>query len=172
MEGAMQAVKLSYTIVNQNESINLVAGLAASIWHEYYTPIIGSAQVTYMVEKFQSPDAIAQQIHEGYHYGLLWLDHDAIGYFAAQVKQEQLFVSKIYLTSAHRGRGLGAQALRMINEVAKQRNCTSLGLTVNKHNHIAIQFYLRMGFVIKEALIMDIGEGYVMDDYRMEKTLK
>jgi hypothetical protein len=34
-----------------------------------------------------------------------------------------------------------------------------------------VQAYERLGFRIVEALVMDIGGGYVMDDYKMEKVV-
>ena len=47
---------------------------------------------------------------------------------------------------------------------------TELELNVNKYNS-AIAFYKKKNFrIIKEELI-DIGEGYVMDDYVMRKAL-
>ena len=42
-----------------------VAGLAHEIWYEYYVPLIGRAQVDYMVSRFQSSEAMAQQIARG-----------------------------------------------------------------------------------------------------------
>jgi len=35
-----------------------------------------------------------------------------------------------------------------------------------------VQAYQRLGFRIAADLVMDIGGGYVMDDYRMEKALE
>jgi hypothetical protein len=34
-----------------------------------------------------------------------------------------------------------------------------------------VQAYQRMGFEIAEAIVIDIGGGFVMDDFRMEKRL-
>lgn len=46
-----------------------IAGLAGEIWREHYTPIIGAAQVEYMLEKFQSADRIYSDIiNDGYVY--------------------------------------------------------------------------------------------------------
>ena len=46
-----------------------------------------------------------------------------------------------------------------------------LWLTVNKDNAGAIAWYTRMGFKNAGAIVQDIGAGYVMDDYRMEKSI-
>ena len=42
-----------------------------------------------------------------------------------------------------------------------------LYLQVNKQN-TAQHFYSKHGFTIREASILDIGGGYIMDDYIME----
>ena len=44
-------------------------------------------------------------------------------------------------------------------------------LTVNRRNTGSIAFYERRGYVIRESAVFDIGGGYVMDDYVMEKQL-
>ncbi len=51
--------------------IETVARLACEIWNQHFIPIIGKAQVDYMLEKFQSKRAISEQIENGYSYYLL-----------------------------------------------------------------------------------------------------
>ena len=40
----------------------VIAALADEIWREHYTPIIGEAQVDYMLKKFQSAEQICEDI--------------------------------------------------------------------------------------------------------------
>jgi ribosomal protein S18 acetylase RimI-like enzyme len=44
-------------------------------------------------------------------------------------------------------------------------------LTVNKRNTRAIAAYRRNGFTVLEAVVADIGGGFVMDDFLMSKHL-
>ena len=44
-------------------------------------------------------------------------------------------------------------------------------LTVNKNNAIAIEAYRKMGFENAGSIVTDIGGGFVMDDYKMEKSV-
>ena len=44
-------------------------------------------------------------------------------------------------------------------------------LAVNKRNTKAIGSYEKYGFVVRETIVDDIGHGFVMDDYVMEKKL-
>lgn len=149
-----------------------VERMAREIWHEYYVPIIGQAQVDYMVEKFQTADAMKAQIEQGYEYFDIRQGEDAIGYVAIRHDgaDANVFISKFYVLAAHRKSGVGRKALALIQDVARERGAKKLWLTVNKGNP-SIRAYQRLGFGIVEALVMDIGGGYVMDDYRMEKGL-
>lgn len=45
-------------------------------------------------------------------------------------------------------------------------------LTVNKHNDLGTRAYKGKGFEVIDAVETNIGEGFVMDDYIMEKKLR
>jgi ribosomal protein S18 acetylase RimI-like enzyme len=158
--------------VSTDEEIGAVEALAREIWTEHYTPIIGPAQVEYMLEKFQSKEAIAGQIREGYSYFLLEERGSRIGYLAVQSREGELFLSKIYVRSSERGRGYARTAVHFAEGFAAERKLARITLTVNKHNRGSIRAYKRLGFEKIEALVQDIGGGFVMDDYRMGKSLK
>ena len=81
-----------------------------------------------------------------------------------------LFLSKLYLLSDARGGGTGRVCMEFIEQLARRRGLNLLWLTVNKGNP-AVKAYERLGFRIAADLVMDIGGGFVMDDYRMEKRL-
>ncbi len=149
-----------------------VAGLAREIWYEYYVPIIGRAQVDYMVAKFQTAEAMQAQVDSGYEYFVIHLGEQPIGYAAIRhdVPDARVFISKLYVLAAHRKSGAGRQCLQYFERLARERGATHLWLTVNKGNP-SVQAYERLGFRIAEAIVMDIGGGFVMDDYRMEKAL-
>jgi GNAT superfamily N-acetyltransferase len=149
-----------------------VARMAREVWDEYYVPLIGRAQVDYMVAKFQTAEAMQAQIDSGYEYFQIRQSGEAIGYAAIRhdAAEARLFISKLYLLAAHRKSGAGRQCLELIERLARERAATRLWLTVNKGNP-SVRAYERLGFSIAEAIVMDIGGGYVMDDYRMEKPV-
>lgn len=149
-----------------------IATLANIIWREHYTPIIGKAQVDYMLEHFQSGEAIAKQVAEGMNYVLIQKEGTPLGYLAIQKRDRELFLSKIYLLRDYRGLGMGKAAMDFIAEKARELGCDRIMLTVNKNNQRSIRAYTKMGFENKGALVTDIGGGFVMDDYRMVRTLK
>jgi ribosomal protein S18 acetylase RimI-like enzyme len=149
-----------------------VANMARVVWNEYYVQLIGQAQVDYMVARFQTAEAMQAQIDSGYEYFQIRQAGANIGYAAIRhdAPDARLFISKLYLLAAHRKHGAGRQALALIEQVARERHATQVWLTVNKGNP-SVRAYERLGFTIAEAIVMDIGGGYVMDDYRMEKPV-
>ncbi|MHC4098096.1 MAG: GNAT family N-acetyltransferase [Planctomycetota bacterium] len=104
--------------VLNNSQIEIVENLAYEIWNEHFTPIIGKAQVDYMLEKFQSRKAISEQIENGFLYYLIRTNNDSIGYIGIHPKQDELFLSKIYIRSSERGRGYGRKAIQFLEKSA------------------------------------------------------
>lgn len=167
----MSAVLEIKPVARQDE-IDLLAQLAQAIWNEHFPAIIGQAQVDYMVERFQSVPAMTRQLAEGYEYYLLVNEGDVTGYLCVRPEHDQrLFLSKLYIQATHRGRGLARQALAFIENRARECSCTAVHLTCNQGNTTAIRAYERLGFKHTGAVVMDIGQGFVMDDVTMEKKV-
>lgn len=160
-----------FILATSKEHFNVIAKLAHIVWHEHYTPIIGKAQVEYMVAKFQTAKAMQKQAKEGYEYYIIKLDVGNVGYLSIKKNKNDLFLSKIYLLKEFRGKKIGKTAFNFIENKAKMYQCKTVTLTVNKNNSNTIKAYEKSGFKNIEALVMDIGNGFVMDDYRMVKTL-
>ena len=156
--------------VESPERIAAVAALAREIWTQHYVPIIGAAQVGYMLEKFQSAEAIARQIAaEGYEYHLA----PEAGYVALvpDLVNKSVLLSKIYVRSSLRGTGLGRALLAFAEKRCRELGCAELWLTVNRNNAGSIAFYERMGFRKTNEMVTDIGAGFAMDDWRMAKII-
>ena len=96
-----------------------------------------------------------------------------VGYTGGHVEADtnRFFISKIYLLKEHRGEGLCSATIRFYERLARERGLDALYLTVNKHNEMAIRAYKAKGFEVIDAVETDIGDGYIMDDYIMEKKL-
>lgn len=151
--------------------INVIVGLAREIWDEYFTAIIGKAQVDYMLDKFQSKKAITEQLEEGYSYFLIKANNEAIGYIGVLPKEKNIFLSKFYITSVERDKGYGREAIKFLEKLAIIKGANRISLTVNKNNSATIETYKKLGFEVRGHIIQDIGNGFVMDDYEMQKDL-
>ncbi|MHB9014128.1 MAG: GNAT family N-acetyltransferase [Ignavibacteriaceae bacterium] len=157
-------------VVNQNQ-IEIVETLAKEIWTEHYTPIIGKNQVEYMLEKFQSRQAITDQITSGYQYFIIKKEDKSIGYLSIISRVNDLFLSKIYIKSHERGKGFARKAIQFIEDLASGKGLKKITLTVNKNNINSIKAYEKIGFKNLGSIVQDIGGGFLMDDYEMAKVL-
>ena len=165
------AHKIKFIEVSSKEDVSAIVSIAYNIWREHYAPIIGLGQVAYMLDKFQSHAAIVEQLVSGYKYYLLEEAGTYIGYLSFALKRNELFLSKLYIDSAFRRKGIAKLSLNYIREIAKNSGVEKLSLTVNKNNTGSIEAYKKMGFSIVKSVVNEIGGGYVMDDYIMELPL-
>ena len=155
--------------VSTPEDIALTAQLGQEIWHEHYDSLIGPKQVDYILEHFQSVPAITEQIAHGTTYLLAYWDDEPAGYCAFKPEEHKMFLSKIYVRRAYRKLGIASAMFDQVQKAALGKDC--IYLTVNKHNSGSIAAYKKLGFAVADEAVTDIGGGYVMDDYIMEKTL-
>jgi ribosomal protein S18 acetylase RimI-like enzyme len=167
------ASELSIAEVHEDDDLDALAALAAQIWNEYFPPIIGQQQVDYMVKRFQSRPALEEQLESGYRYFVARRNGQDIGYAGIVVDDAEgdTQLSKLYLARSARGVGVGRSLLRHVCAIARDAGSVTLWLTVNKYNEQALGFYAAQGFVRTDELVMDIGNGFVMDDYRLELAL-
>lgn len=179
---------ITYRLADRGEA-PAVAAIAAAIWREHYTPLIGPEQVEYMLENFQSAEAIARDIEKGMLYYLAEdtaQDHGAeddvrggaktsavpAGYMALRLDAGRLFLSKLYVEKSFRGQGIAKHFVETAARVAREHALPRIRLTVNKGNAGSIAAYRRMGFETVESVVSDIGNGFVMDDYVMELRIE
>lgn len=150
------------------ENAPALASLAREIWTEHFTPIIGGAQVEYMLKRFQSAPALTEQMRSGYRYYFFVLNGRTAGYTGIKKDGSSLFLSKIYVKKEFRGKKIAKAGIDFMKGICLKETLKSIWLTVNKYNGSAIAAYNAMGFKNIRAQVTDIGGGFVMDDYVME----
>lgn len=153
------------------KEISLVQQLAREIWDEHYTPIIGKAQIDYMLGKFYSTEKISSELKSGVFWEILYFAGEPSGYLVCEPEADRIHLAKIYLKSNLRGQQLGMFMLERAKEIAVQTGKNAIYLNVNKNNINAIKFYEKSGFKRVEDGVFDIGNGFVMDDYIYELRL-
>lgn len=158
--------------VNAKEAVEEVAILAKEIWQQHFTSLIGEAQVAYMLKHFQSVEAINSQINEeNYEYYIVEDEAGPLGYFAYYPTTEYLYLSKLYLRIAARGKGVSKKVLSFIEEKALALGFSEIQLNVYKGNDNTISIYEKMGFEVIDEPQIDIGDGFILDDYVMRKSI-
>lgn len=155
---------------NKDSDISIIQALAKEIWTEHYMSIIGQEQVDYMLNKFQSKNAIAAAIQDGYVYYIAYYDNIPCGYSAIKL-DNSVFLSKFYVKKPLRGHGLGNAMMSTILAYASDNHAKRIWLTCNKYNEKTLKVYKKLGFSVVDEVVNDIGGGFVMDDFVLEKIL-
>lgn len=160
--------------VATDEQLQSLAFMADTVWHEWFATLLSIEQIDYMVKKFQSFSAMKKQIeNEGYEYYFLNVNGTNVGYIGIHIENDskKLFLSKIYILKPFRGKRYASEAFEFLEGICQGMNLESMYLTVNKHNDNSINVYLKRGFENVKSQVTDIGKGFVMDDYVMEKKV-
>ena len=159
-------------ICKTDEQLAQLARLANEIWHEYFARLLSPEQIDYMVQMYQSPDALTRAVRrEGYTYFLGYEGDDLVGYCGVKPDGDRLFLSKLYLRSDMRGKHLSSLLLARAVELACTEGKRAVYLTCNKYNAHSLDVYHAKGFKDVDAVVTDIGPGVVMDDYILQLDL-
>lgn len=166
----MRNIRILY--VCTEAEMKKVEDIAMNVWNEHYISIIEKDQIEYMISKFQSCDAIKKQMEDdGYKYCILNFKGTNVGYLAFKKEGKQLFLSKLYVEKEYRNNGIAEIAIKHLMHICDRDGLEKIWLNVNKKNCKSIEIYEKMGFVKTSEKVTDIGSGYVMDDYIMEKAV-
>jgi GNAT superfamily N-acetyltransferase len=160
----------------RTDEIAVVQHLAERIWRAHYPGIISDAQIDYMLARGYSAEALARFV-DATDAGLTLalLDDTPVG-FAAWYRtgtgpDEEVKLDKLYVLPEQHARGIGRTLIEHVEQEARAAGCQRVILNVNKHNAGSIAAYRRCGFTVRGPVVVDIGGGFVMDDFVMEKPV-
>jgi ribosomal protein S18 acetylase RimI-like enzyme len=158
----------------RHEELPVVRELAGRIWRAHYPGIISHEQIAYMLERGYAPDALAEFLdvpERGLE--LATVDGELAGFAAWYVTDnpDEAKLDKLYVQQSRQRQGIGGRLIAHVSSLASVAGARLLVLNVNKQNAQAIRGYEKHGFAVREAVVVDIGRGYVMDDYVMVKPI-
>lgn len=159
--------------VATKDQLHIVRDLAYKIWPNTYGATHTQEELDYMLNKFYAIHVLEQQIDNGHVFILAKEEGTYVGFVAYEINSENSGLTKIhklYVLPETQGKGIGKQLVDFVLNTSKKNKDNGLFLNVNKFNK-AQDFYHKYGFNITKDIIIDIGEGYVMDDYVMEFRL-
>jgi diamine N-acetyltransferase len=151
-----------------------IQSLAKTIWHAHYPSIISVEQIDYMLSKMYSTEQITSELESGAtFYEFIMRSETAVGFLSCTIEptEHTMKLSKLYVKPDAHGTGVGRAALAHIEQHALEQKLSSVYLFVNKQNTKAIRAYERFGFTVETSVVADIGNGYVMDDFKMRKYI-
>jgi ribosomal protein S18 acetylase RimI-like enzyme len=154
------------------EDLWQVRELALLIFPFTYREIVEPEQIDYMMDMFYQPDNLVRQLESGQTFLIIYLEERPAGFASyTRLNEEGIFkLNKIYLDNRLQGKGLGRILLNNLISRVKAAGGSALQLNVNRYNK-AVGFYKAMGFKILKEELLDIGNGYFMDDYVLVLSL-
>jgi len=158
----------------QKASVNdipLIRKLAFKVWPQTYASIISAEQITYMLDMMYSEAALEKQIIDGARFIFIYKNNEPVGFASYQeMSLAVVKLHKLYVLPSQQGKGTGRFIIEYIISEIRPLGAKVLQLQVNRRNN-AKYFYEKNGFSVIKEFDFDIGNGYVMDDYVMEKKL-
>ncbi|MFI5192454.1 MAG: GNAT family N-acetyltransferase [Chitinophagales bacterium] len=157
----------------EEQDLFLVKMLAEKIWPLTYSGILTAAQIGYMLNRIYSADSLTQQMQE-YHHHFLILEHEGkpagFASYSLNPDDKKGKLQKIYIDTALQGKGLGKFLLEYVAARMKEADCLIIRLDVNRQNKARL-FYEKLGFSVTGEKDTDIGNGFFMNDYVMERKI-
>ena len=149
-----------------------ISALAREIWQASYPGIITQEQIDFMLEQRYG----VERLYDDLEQADKWLDQAfyegrRIGFAFCEIYKGEFKLDKLYIHPDVQRRGVGGQLIEHVAQRAKKLGYPAVILAVNKRNGKAIGSYKKYGFAVRAAIVDDIGCGFVMDDYIMEKKL-
>ena len=153
------------------EDIPLIRELCYKVWPQTFASILSQDKIDYMLEYMYSAASLQKQMEEGSQFIFVYEEDEPVGYAAYLDKGHNIYkLDKIYVLPSQQGKGTGKFVIGYIVNEIRQKGATALQLQVHRKNK-ARNFYEKLGFVIIEEKDFDIGQGFFMNDYVMEKQL-
>lgn len=153
------------------EDIPLIRELTLRVWPQTYASILSQEQIDYMLEMMYSQSSLEKQMtKESCQFIIVYEDGNPVGFASySETEPKRWKLHKIYILQNQQGKGTGRFVIDHIIEDIKKKNASSLFLQVNRYNN-AKAFYEKLGFTEVDFINLDIGNGYFMNDYVMEKV--
>lgn len=156
------------------DDVEAIRGVAEETWPISYANIITPEQIRYMLDHMYAPEKIATSIQAADECFILAEEGSKVVGFAGiafhQPEEKFTRLNKLYVLPAHHGKRIGKTLLDIVEQEALQHATSAIHLNVNKYNP-AFHFYTSNGYTILEEMVLDIGNGFVMDDYILIKPL-
>jgi len=160
--------------VATKEQLPIVRDLAYKIWPSAYGEILSKVQLDYMLDKFYNIESLEEQmLVKNQVFLLIQENENYLGFCAYELNVEnsnKTKLHKLYVLPETQGKGIGKILLDAVEKSALENKNQAVFLNVNRFNK-AQEFYKKQNFIITKQEDIKIGNGYLMEDYVMEKNL-
>lgn len=154
------------------EELPLIKEIVYSTWPDTYGEILSQAQIQYMLDTFHNLPYLERSMREGHAFHVLFEDDRPLGFIGVHpgAQPHSLKLNKLYVLPGSQGKSIGRKLFEKAEEITLEHGLNRIFLNVNRFNK-AVSFYKAMGMTVEKEEDVDIGNGYLMEDFVMEKIL-
>jgi diamine N-acetyltransferase len=154
--------------------VRAIQQVAYQTWPDTFKEILTPAQIDYMLNWMYNTESLSASIQHPHQAFWLYQENgETLGFAGIEHHfdgKNATKLHKIYVLPQAQGKQIGKQLLEKVISEARNAGSTALLLNVNRYNN-ATAFYERQGFIITNEVNIDIGNGYLMEDYEMELSI-
>ncbi|HRN54922.1 MAG TPA: GNAT family N-acetyltransferase [Agriterribacter sp.] len=162
------------------EDCDVIVALGKRTFMETYSEMSNSAAVQEYIEKRLSAEKIAEELDNpkacfyigfvnGVPVAFTRMRYDRVA--KGLPGKSAIEIERIYVLKEYQGFKVGREMMEKCRHVAMREKFDILWLQVWQHNHKAIQFYQKAGFVVYETAIFSYGKDMEQDDFLMRLDL-
>ena len=157
----------------KQDELSIVHEIAHATWPDTFKDILSQDQILYMLNWMYNLKQLESQFNQGHQFFVAEVDGKPVGFIGIEPDYPEkglAKIHKIYILPNQQGLGIGKKLIEFVKDIALQSDMKGLLLNVNRFNK-AVDFYKVIGFKILFEENIDIGNGYLMEDYVMQLDL-
>lgn len=157
----------------QKSQLQIVRDLAHKIWPSTYSSIISQEQISYMLNWMYNIETLENSYDTNHAFFAVFDGDEPLGFIDLELDNPEQYwmkLQKIYVLPEKQKLGVGLALMDYTFLFAHENGMKHITLQVNRTNK-AVSFYERLGFYVADEQDFDIGNGYFMNDFVMQKDL-
>ena len=158
----------------KRDELHLVQEIAYATWPSTFSDILSVEQIEYMLNWMYNNQQLVENLDKGHEFYGFFFFFKILGFLEVEASVQAstaLKIHKLYVLPSLQGSGIGRQLILQAITCAKVHINNSVILNVNRYNK-AVSFYQKIGFSILKEENIEIGKGFLMEDYIMSLELK
>ncbi len=156
------------------DELIIVHEIAHATWPNTFKDILSQEQIMYMLNWMYDLKQLEGQFNQGHQFFVAEVDGKPVGFIGIEPNYPEkglTKIHKIYILPNQQGLGIGKKLIEYVRELSIQSEKQGLLLNVNRFNK-AVDFYKVLGFKTLFEENIDIGNGFLMEDYVMKLDLQ